>query len=320
MGQLNAGIVPVTPFQQNCTILFDMETKAGVVVDPGGDVERILDVVRDNGIAVSQIWITHGHIDHAGGAMELKDALGVEIIGPHEADRSMLANLESQAKRFGLAEAVRNCTPDRFLSEGDTVSFGEHVFEVLHCPGHAPGHVVYYNPAARFAHVGDVLFRGSVGRTDLPGGDHDALIASIKEKLLPLGDDVGFICGHGPGSRFGDERRGNPFLVWAKKAPPLLAARRAVRGGLESVRRAEMFLAVIADEGAGVGVEGAVAVAAIAEPFRAPRLQRRPILVIDDARLGIVGPVRTRARLRIAIDRLIVNRLVIDRPVRAPDR
>jgi hydroxyacylglutathione hydrolase len=213
MGQLNAGIVPVTPFQQNCTILFDTETKAGVVVDPGGDVDRILDVVRDNGIAVSQIWITHGHIDHAGGAMELKDALGVEIIGPHEADRSMLANLESQAKRFGLTDAVRNCTPDRFLSEGETVSFGEHVFEVLHCPGHAPGHVVYYNPAAKFAHVGDVLFRGSVGRTDLPGGDHAALIRSIKEKLLPLGDDVGFICGHGPGSRFGDERRGNPFLV-----------------------------------------------------------------------------------------------------------
>ncbi len=213
MGQLNAGIVPVTPFQQNCTILFDTETKAGVVVDPGGDVERILDVIRDNGIAVSQIWITHGHIDHAGGAMELKEALGVEIIGPHEADRSMLANLENQAKRFGLTDAVRNCTPDRFLNEGETVSFGEHAFEVLHCPGHAPGHVVYYNAAAKFAHVGDVLFRGSVGRTDLPGGDHDALIRSIKEKLLPLGDDIGFICGHGPGSRFGDERRGNPFLV-----------------------------------------------------------------------------------------------------------
>ena len=213
MGQLNAGIVPVTPFQQNCTILFDTQTKAGVVVDPGGDVERILDVIRDNGIAVSQIWITHGHIDHAGGAMGLKDALGVEIVGPHEADRSMLANLEDQAKRFGLTDAVRNCTPDRFLNEGETVSFDEHVFEVLHCPGHAPGHVVYYNAAAKFAHVGDVLFRGSVGRTDLPGGDHDTLIRSIKEKLLPLGDDIGFICGHGPGSRFGDERRGNPFLV-----------------------------------------------------------------------------------------------------------
>jgi len=213
MGQLNARIVPVTPFEQNCTILFDTDTKAGVVVDPGGDVERLLDVIRDNDFAISQIWITHGHIDHAGGAMDLKEALSVEILGPHEADRFLLANLENQAKRYGLTDAVRNCTPDRFLSEGETVSFGEHVFEVLHCPGHAPGHVVYYNAAARFAHVGDVLFRGSVGRTDLPGGDHAALIAAIKEKLLPLGDDIGFICGHGPGSRFGDERRGNPYLV-----------------------------------------------------------------------------------------------------------
>ena len=213
MGQLNAGIVPVTPFQQNCTILFDTQTRDGVVIDPGGDVDQIIDVIGSNKFAISQIWITHGHIDHAGGAMDLKEALGVEIIGPHEADRSMLANLDNQAKRFGLTDAVRNCTPDRFLSEGETVSFGEHVFEVLHCPGHAPGHVVYYNAAAKFAHVGDVLFQGSVGRTDLPGGDHAALIRSIKEKLLPLGDDVRFICGHGPGGRFGDERRGNPYLL-----------------------------------------------------------------------------------------------------------
>lgn len=213
MGQLNAGIVPVTPFQQNCTILFDTESKEGVVVDPGGDVDQILEAIRGNKLKIGEIWITHGHIDHAGGAMELKEALGVEIVGPHEADKPLLANLETQAQRFGLSGAVRNCTPDRFLAEGDTVSFGEHVFEVFHCPGHAPGHVVYFNRKARFAHVGDVLFRGSVGRTDLPGGDHAALIRSIKEKLLPLGDDIGFICGHGPGSRFGDERRGNPFLV-----------------------------------------------------------------------------------------------------------
>jgi hydroxyacylglutathione hydrolase len=145
--------------------------------------------------------------------MDLKDHLGVEIVGPHAADAPLLNNLENQAARFGIAGGVRNCTPDRFLADGETVSFGEHVFEVLHCPGHAPGHVVYFNRAARFAHVGDVLFNGSVGRTDLPGGDHAALIRSIKEKLLPLGDDIGFICGHGPGSRFGDERRSNPFLV-----------------------------------------------------------------------------------------------------------
>jgi hydroxyacylglutathione hydrolase len=212
MGQLRAGIIPVTPFQQNCTILFDDETKAGVVVDPGGDVDTILGAIRDNGLAIGEIWLTHGHIDHAGGAMEMKESLGVEIIGPHEADRPLLSNLEDQARMFGLEGAVRNCTPDRFLKEGETVSFGEHAFEVLHCPGHAPGHVVFYNRAAKFAHVGDVLFHDSIGRTDLPGGDHAALIRSIKEKLLPLGDDIGFICGHGPGSRFGDERRSNPFL------------------------------------------------------------------------------------------------------------
>lgn len=213
MGQLNAGIVPVTAFQQNCTILFDQDEKVGVVVDPGGDVERILAALEANGIKIQAIWLTHGHIDHAGGAMQLKEALGVDIIGPHEDDKPLLDNIENQAKRFGIEGAVRNCTPDRFLTEGETVSFAGHTFEVLHCPGHAPGHVVYYNRAARFAHVGDVLFQGSVGRTDLPGGDHAALIRSIKEKLLPLGDDVGFICGHGPGSRFGDERRGNPYLA-----------------------------------------------------------------------------------------------------------
>jgi hydroxyacylglutathione hydrolase len=213
MGRLNAGIIQVTPFQQNCTILYDEDTKAGVIVDPGGDVDVLIKAITDNGFSIEAIWLTHGHIDHAGGAMDLKEHLGVYIIGPHEADAPLLENLENQAIRFGIEGGVRNCTPDRFLADGDTVSFGDHVFEVLHCPGHAPGHVVYFDRAARFAHVGDVLFNGSVGRTDLPGGDHAALIRSIKEKLLPLGDDIGFICGHGPGSRFGDERRSNPFLT-----------------------------------------------------------------------------------------------------------
>lgn len=213
MGTLNAGIIPVTPFQQNCTVLFDTDDKTGVIVDPGGDVDQILAVVKSNGFALQAIWITHGHIDHAGGAMDLKDALGLEIIGPHVADAPLLANLEQQAARFGLTEKARNCTPDRYLNEGDVVSFGSHNFEVLHCPGHAPGHVVFYNRAAKFAHVGDVLFNGSIGRTDLPGGDHETLICSIKDKLLPLGDDIGFICGHGPGGRFGEERLNNPFLT-----------------------------------------------------------------------------------------------------------
>lgn len=213
MGQLRAGIIPVTPFQQNCTILFDEETKVGVIVDPGGDVDTLAETIRQNGITIEAIWLTHGHIDHAGGAMELKERLGVDIIGPHFDDKPLLDNLEAQAQRFGLTGAVRNCVPDRFLTEGEVLSFGEHRFDVLHCPGHAPGHVVYYHRAQAFAHVGDVLFAGSIGRTDLPGGDHATLIRSVKEKLLPLGDEIGFVCGHGPGGRFGEERRNNPYLA-----------------------------------------------------------------------------------------------------------
>ncbi|MEF2551086.1 MBL fold metallo-hydrolase [Aurantimonas sp. A2-1-M11] len=213
MTTLNAQIVPVTPFQQNCCILFDAEDRVGVVVDPGGDVDRIVAAIEKAGVTIEAIWLTHGHIDHAGGAMELKERLGVEIVGPHQDDAFLLAGLSEQARMFGIAGAVRNCTPDRWLEEGDTVGFAGHRFEVLHTPGHAPGHVVFYDRAAKFLHAGDVLFTGSIGRTDLPGGDHATLIASIKDKVLPLGDDVGFICGHGPGGRLGDERRGNPFLT-----------------------------------------------------------------------------------------------------------
>lgn len=212
MGKMQAGIIPVTPFQQNCTILFDEDTREGVIVDPGGDVDVILKVVEEQKFKIKEIWLTHGHIDHAGGAMDVKDALGVEIVGPHRDDLPLLQVLESRAAQFGMTGPVRNCTPDRWLEDGNTVSFGDHVFKVLHCPGHAPGHVVFYNAEQNFAHVGDVLFAGSIGRTDLPGGNHAQLLQSIKDKVLPLGDDVGFICGHGPGGRIGEERRTNPFL------------------------------------------------------------------------------------------------------------
>lgn len=209
--QLQGIIVPVTSFQQNCTLLFDGETKRGVVIDPGGDVARIKQAIEDNGLTIEAIWLTHGHIDHAGGAMDLKEALDIEIIGPHIDDKPLLDGLEKQSEMFGV-ETVRNVTPDRWLEEGETLSFGPHEFSVLHCPGHAPGHVVFYNEVSKFAHVGDVLFAGSIGRTDLPGGDHAALINAIKTKVLPLGDEVGFICGHGPGGNIGEERRSNPFL------------------------------------------------------------------------------------------------------------
>jgi len=212
-GRLQVAIVPVTPFQQNCTLIWNSESKHGVVIDPGGDVETILDAIAQTGMKVDTILLTHGHIDHAGGAEALKKALGTEIVGPHIADKSMLGNIEKQAEMFGVGGGFQNAYPDRWLEEGDTVDIGGHPFKVLHCPGHAPGHVVFINEDARFAHVGDVLFSGSIGRTDLPGGDHAALIASIKQKLLPLGDDISFVCGHGPGSTFGREKQSNPFLV-----------------------------------------------------------------------------------------------------------
>ncbi|GIL02326.1 MAG: hydrolase [Alphaproteobacteria bacterium] len=212
LGRLQAAIVPVTPFQQNCTLLWDSVSKRGAVVDPGGDVEAILAAIARAGITIETILLTHGHIDHAGGAEALKAVLGVDIVGPHEADRGLLEGIERQAEMFGVPGGFRNAYPDRWLKDGDTVTIGGHEFAVLHCPGHAPGHVVFVNERARFAHLGDVLFNGSVGRTDLPGGDHAALIASIKQKLLPLGDDISFVCGHGPGSTFGRERQTNPFL------------------------------------------------------------------------------------------------------------
>jgi hydroxyacylglutathione hydrolase len=211
MGQLRGAVIPVTPFQQNCTVLWDEASKRGVVVDPGGEVGRILAAIAQSGVTVERIWLTHGHMDHTGGADELRQALNnVPIEGPDQRDEFLLQGLEEQGRAFGFG--ARNVAPDLWLRQGDSVALGEHRFEVLHCPGHTPGHVVFVNQAARFALVGDVLFQGSIGRTDFPYGDHAALISAIKEQLVPLGDDVSFLCGHGPGSTIGVERRSNPFL------------------------------------------------------------------------------------------------------------
>jgi hydroxyacylglutathione hydrolase len=232
MPDLKGSIVPVTTFQQNCAILFEEQSRRGVVIDPGGDIPRILEAIGKLEVRVERILLTHGHIDHAGGATALKEALEqagrgegspatapiargsaatVPIEGPDQRDLFLLEGLEAQAPTFGMS-GVRNVAPDRWLAEGDEVRIGDLAFAVLHCPGHTPGHLVFVNETMRFAIVGDVLFSGSIGRTDFPYGDHAALIRAIETKLLPLGDDVSFICGHGPGSTIGAERRSNPFL------------------------------------------------------------------------------------------------------------
>jgi len=207
-----AAIIPVTPFQQNCTLLWCEDTRRAAVVDPGGDLDRIRYAIGQSGVSVERILLTHGHIDHAGAAAELKDELQVPLEGPHRADLFLLERLAESGRSYGMLSA-RNVTPDRWLEEGDQVTVGDIVLDVLHCPGHSPGSVVFVQKEQRFALVGDVLFRGSVGRTDLPGGDHASLIRSIRDKLLPLGDDVAFICGHGPTSTIGAERATNPFLL-----------------------------------------------------------------------------------------------------------
>lgn len=205
-------VIPVTPFQQNCTLVWCESSRRGAVVDPGGDLDRVQRAIEQAGVEPEKILLTHGHIDHAGGAAELSEILAVPIEGPHRGDLFLLERLAESGRSYGLARA-RDVVPDRWLEEGDRVTVGDLTFEVLHCPGHSPGSVVFVNRPQGFALVGDVLFRGSVGRTDLPGGDEAALLGSIRGKLLPLGDDVAFICGHGPGSTIGHERRSNPFLA-----------------------------------------------------------------------------------------------------------
>lgn len=208
---LRAAIVPVTPFQQNCTLLWDPDSMAGAVVDPGGDLDRIQAAIAEVGMKPEKILLTHGHIDHAGGAAEMRERLGVPIEGPHVAERPLLDNLDKQGQAYGIEARV--VTPDRWLADGDTVSVAGHTFEVMHCPGHSPGSVVLVNRPQRFALMGDVLFQGSIGRTDVPLGSHEALMHSIRTKVLTLDDDFAFICGHGPTSTIGQERRTNPFIV-----------------------------------------------------------------------------------------------------------
>ena len=209
---MKAMIVPVTPFQQNCTVMWCEETMQGAVSDPGGDIEQIEQAIADNGVTVEKILVTHGHMDHAGGVAELAERLDVPIEGPHEADKFLIDGLAESGAKYGLTYA-RPFTPDRWLNDGDTVGFGNETMSVRHCPGHTPGHVIFHGAEAKVAIVGDVLFQGSIGRSDLPGGDHDTLINSIRTQLWPLGDETTFVSGHGELSTFGQERQTNPFVA-----------------------------------------------------------------------------------------------------------
>lgn len=204
-------IVPVTPFQQNCSLLVDPATRKAAIVDPGGDIELILAKLDQIKAMPEKILVTHAHLDHAGGVAKLSELLHIPIEGPHREDQFWIDGMEQQAKMFGFPP-VKSFQPDRWLQDGDQVSVGSMTLHVLHCPGHTPGHVVFVHKESGLAAVGDVLFQGSIGRTDFPKGDYDTLIRSIKEKLLTLGDQVAFIPGHGPMSTMGEERRHNPFV------------------------------------------------------------------------------------------------------------
>jgi hydroxyacylglutathione hydrolase len=207
---LRAAIIPVTPLQQNCSLIWCTATMRGAVVDPGGDLPKIKAAIAQHGVTVDKVILTHGHIDHCGEAGVLAADLDIPIEGPHEADRFWIARLDEDGRQWGIAGQVFE--PSRWLAEGDQVSVGELTLDVYHTPGHTPGHVIFHHPDSQLALVGDVLFAGSIGRTDFPMSDHAALIESVVTKLWPLGDETAFIPGHGPMSNFARERQHNPFV------------------------------------------------------------------------------------------------------------
>jgi len=203
--------IPVTAFDQNCSLVWCDETHDAALIDPGGDIERLLAEVGRRGLTLKALWLTHAHIDHAGATGTLARTMSLPIIGPHQGDDYWIQALPQQSQMFGFPQA-EHFVPTRWLQAGDTVQIGHSTLQVLHCPGHTPGHVVFYSPELQHAFVGDVLFAGSIGRTDFPGGNHAQLIHAIKDTLLPLGDAITFTPGHGPESTFGEERQFNPFL------------------------------------------------------------------------------------------------------------
>lgn len=213
MSKLDLRLIPVTPFQQNCSLLWNTDTLEGILVDPGGEAGKIIEEANSLGVTIKEIWLTHGHLDHAGGAHDIRETLGIPVIGPHKDDQFWMDDIEKHWANYGHAGMGKNIVPDRYLEDGEVLTLGDVEFGVVHTPGHTPGHVVIYNQDLKIAFVGDVLFRGSIGRTDFPKGNHQQLLESITSKLWPLGSNMRFVPGHGPMSTFGAERADNAFVA-----------------------------------------------------------------------------------------------------------